>query len=139
MQVGEIMSTPVITIGGEATLEDAVAEMLSNRVGSVLVVEQGLWGIITRSDILRALHGGTATLADLDAKTVMTADVVTIESTAAVETALRLMETHQIKKLPVVETFELEGIVTATDIARHQPKRVREVRETIQRRDEWTD
>jgi CBS domain-containing protein len=48
------------------------------------------------------------------------------------------MATHDIKKLPVVEDFDLVGIVTLTDVARHQPKQVEEIRQEIESRDEWT-
>lgn len=137
--MADIMSSPVVSVDGEASLEEAVEAMLVNRVGCVLVIETGLWGILTRSDVLRALAADSAALAEVDARDVMTADVVTIKPGASVETALRLMKEHEIKKLPVVADFEVVGIITATDIARHMPQRVREVRETIQRRDEWTD
>lgn len=139
MQVSDIMSSPVVAVGAEATLEDAVGRMLEHRVGSILVIETGLWGIITRSDVLRALYATEASLDETLAKEVMSADVVTIDPNASVRTALRLMEEHQIKKLPVVVDFEVIGIVTLTDIGRHQPDAVREVRNTIERRDRWTD
>ena len=139
MQVAAIMSSPVVAVDGEATLDDAVRAMLENRVGSVLVIETGLWGILTRSDVLRALAIDGGTLSESEVTSVMTTDVATITPDATVERALRLMEEHEIKKLPVVADFEAVGIVTTTDIARHQPERVREVRQTIRRRDDWTD
>lgn len=107
MPVQQIMSSPVVSLQGDATLEDAVGTMLEHRVGSVLVIETGLWGIITRSDVLRALYGGNETLAAIHAN-----DVVTIGPTDSIESALRTIEEHKIKKLPVIEDFAVSGIIT---------------------------
>jgi len=41
MQVHELMSTEVVTVGGDATLADAADRLLEAGVGSVLVVEGG--------------------------------------------------------------------------------------------------
>lgn len=139
MLVRDIMATPAISVGGEATLEDAVGAMLENRVGSVLVIETGLWGILTRSDTLRALFAEGTALADIAVTDAMTTDVATIAPGATVSTAIRRMEDRNIKKLPVVEDIEVVGIVTATDIAAHQPERIQTVRSQLDRRDEWTD
>lgn len=69
----------------------------------------------------------------------MSKDLYTIEPTASINAALGMMSEYNIKKLPVLEDFEVVGIVTMTDIARHQPKRVRNVRESMERKDDWTD
>jgi acetoin utilization protein AcuB len=58
IQVREVMATPPIVIGPEATLAEAAARLLEHRVGCLPVVESGaLTGILTTSDILRALAG----------------------------------------------------------------------------------
>lgn len=113
------MSSLVVSVDGEATLEEAVGAMLVNRVGNVLVTETGLWGILTRSDVLRALTANSGTFAEVDAKDAMSADVVTVNPRASVETALRLMAEHEIKKLPIITDFEVVESVTTTDIARY--------------------
>lgn len=139
MQVSDVMSTPAVTVSAEATLHDAIEVMLRNRVGSAVVVDNGIAGIITRSDILRAAYAVGDELDSIPVARGMSEDVVTIDLESSVRTALDLMQTNDIKKLPVVEDFDLVGMVTATDIAKHQPERVREAKATIERRDDWTD
>lgn len=138
MIVGEIMSSPVVAVSPESSLYTVVEKMVTNKVGSVLVIDDGLVGIVTRSDILRAVYYLDDSVSDLLVSDAMSEDMVTIERTASISKALQKMETHSIKKLPVVEDFDVVGIVTVTDIADHQPDRVREVRESLERKDEWT-
>lgn len=55
-QVREIMSAPVITIGQDEPIERAAQLMTLRHIGSLVVVNRGaLAGIITESDIFRAL------------------------------------------------------------------------------------
>lgn len=103
------------------------------------MIDAGLRGIITRTDVLCALYHLPGSLGDIPVTEPMSGDVVTTTATTAVTTALRTMEEHGVKKLPVLEDVDVTGIVTMTDIARHQPNQVREARETMDRKDEWTD
>lgn len=132
------MSSPVATTSPGASLRDAVGIMLDQRVGSVIVSDGGLHGIITRSDVLRAAYHHHDALSALSVREAMTEDVITTTPSASIDRVLTAMEAHNIKKLPVVEDLEVIGIITLTDIARHQPEYVREVRDSIERRDEWT-
>lgn len=139
MQVGEIMTSPAETVEPETTLYDAIGTMLRHRIGSVVVIDTGSIGILTRSDVLRTIFETGGSVTEQTAGDAMSGDVITTTPTTAIQTALKTMEDHGIKKLPVLEDLELVGIITMTDIARHQPERVREVRDTVERKDEWTD
>jgi CBS domain-containing protein len=139
MIVEDVMSAPAITIAPNETLHEAIGRMLQNRVGSLVVGNGGIEGIITRSDVLRAAYHAGGSLEDLPVSRGMSTDVETITKDRTVRTAIEQMEEHNIKKLPVVEDFELIGIVTLTDIGLYQPERVRETRESLERKDEWTD
>ena len=138
MQVHEIMSAPVVTVPPDDTLHEAVGTMLDRRVGSAVVVDGALEGIITRSDALRVAYHKRAPLTELTVAAGMSSDLVTVDATKSVRTALRTMETHDIKKLPVVRDLDLVGIITMSDIARHKPEEAREIQQQIERRDEWT-
>jgi len=55
LSVERIMTRPVITIGPEAPIADAVALLLAHRIGALPVMEgDRLVGIITETDLLRA-------------------------------------------------------------------------------------
>lgn len=138
MQVCESMSSPAVTIGPDTTLHDAIGTMLQHRIGSVIVVDSGPIGILTRSDVLRIAYFTENPLTEQQASEGMSKDLITIVQTSSVETALGTMEEHGIKKLPVMHNLELIGIITMTDIARYQPEHAREVRNRLERKDEWT-
>lgn len=139
MQVKEVMSTPPVTVDADATLHEAIEVMLRNRVGSAVVVDEGPVGILTRSDVLRAAYTVGPKLDSIGVTRGMSEDLVTTNPETSVRHALELMKAHDIKKLPVVDGLDLVGVVTATDIADHLPEHVREVKRTIERRDDWTD
>jgi len=60
IEVREVMHTPVTTIAANADLAEAVERMRHDRIGCLPVSEDGghhLVGIITETDLLRALEG----------------------------------------------------------------------------------
>src|SRR5688572_12279641 len=54
MQVRDIMSTPVVTVGTSATLGEVARTLLSERIGSVVVVDQNqrAVGVLTERDFV---------------------------------------------------------------------------------------
>lgn len=139
MQVREIMSSPVVTVRSDATLREAVGKMLDRGVGSVVVVDSGPVGIVTSTDVLRAMYRGGGALADVAVTRVMSRELATATKKTSVTTALDTMERRKVKKLPVRDGIELVGIVTMTDIAQHQPDAVNEVRGRVSHRGNWSN
>ncbi|WP_049922634.1 CBS domain-containing protein [Halopiger djelfimassiliensis] len=139
MQITQIMSSPAVTAPPRETLHEIVGTMLRHRIGSVVVVDPGVVGILTRSDVLRTQYRAETPLPELTARDAMTDDVVTIQPSTSIDAALETMAHHTVKKLPVIDGIDLAGIVTMTDIARSQPERVSEIRSRLERKDEWTD
>lgn len=138
MRVADIMSAPAVTVERETTVHDAIERMLKHRVGSVVVVVDGnAAGIMTRSDALRAAYHAGSNLEDIPVARAMSGDLQTVKGSRTIRSALRTMEQHGIKKLPVVEGFEPIGIVTMTDIAQHLPTEVQEAAANLQRSDDW--
>src|SRR4249920_1202460 len=61
MNAADMMSSPVVTIGPEATVRDAAWTMLTHRISAVPVLDgQGrLVGILSEGDLLRRTETGT--------------------------------------------------------------------------------
>ncbi len=58
LRVEEVMTTPIVTIGAEASVEEAAEQLLKDRVGCLPVMEDGrLAGIVTTSDLIGAIAG----------------------------------------------------------------------------------
>jgi acetoin utilization protein AcuB len=67
LRVEDVMSTPALTIGADASVQEAAKLLLKNRVGCLPVLDGGkLAGIVTTSDLLRAI-AGPAGMADAGA------------------------------------------------------------------------
>ena len=66
--VQEVMSSPVVSVGAGASLEEAAGRMLADKLGSLPVVEDGhIVGILTETDLLRHIVGADTGAADVDA------------------------------------------------------------------------
>ena len=101
--IGELMSTDMLLVAPEDTLGEVAEKMREHDTGSALVVDYGrLIGILTTRDLLRAL-ARRAHPSDARVREWMTAEPVTIPSTAGAPAAVMLMNEHGIHHLPVVE------------------------------------
>jgi CBS domain-containing protein len=119
MNLRELMTTNVITVDKNMTVQLAAGTMNKKRIGCLVTVDrEGVKGILTERDMLiRVLEAGK------DPKTTMVSDVMTQSiifgnPTMQLVEATRLMFQNQIKKLPILEDNRLVGLVTLTDIAR---------------------
>ena len=126
-RVSDIMTSPVIVVGPEATVPAATALMREKNIRHLPVVENGrLVGIISRGD-LREISFAEAVNADtyelhflLNKVTVgrlMTRKVHTITPDAPLVHAVELMTENKIAGLPVVdEAGGVVGIMTESDL-----------------------
>jgi CBS domain-containing protein len=117
--VSEIMSKGVVTVESTGTAADAVAAMVKNRVGAVIVLQRGKpAGIITERDVLKKVSARNVTPAQVSAKEIMSSPLVTIKAIDSVDTAAAAMAKSKVKRLPVVEEDgSIAGILSVTDIA----------------------
>lgn len=114
--VGQVMTSPVMAIFPEMSVEDAYRLMIRYGHAALPVALDGfLLGIITRKDLDKAIiHGlGTALVQDF-----MTRDPLTIMPGAPVAEAHRMMVSRNIGRIPVTKEGQILGIVTRTDILR---------------------
>ena len=101
-EVRDYMSMRVVSVDASDSVFNASDIMIKNGVGCVVVTEYGdLAGIVTKGDILR-----NSLLKLLDPKKttvqlVMTKSPVTIEASASLEDAAKLMTEKNVSKLPV--------------------------------------
>lgn len=137
MRVADCMSSPAVTVEPDATLAEAADAMLEHRIGSVIVVDLGIVGILTRTDILQALRDNGGQLESIAVEAAMTPQPVAISPDALIDAAVERMLEHEVKTLPVLDGIDLEGVITVTDIAHQQPDRVREIRRTLDQRERW--
>jgi CBS domain-containing protein len=138
MFVREIMTTDVVTVNADATLREGVGLMLREGIGSLVVTSDGVpAGIVTHGDVLRATYATRRPLAQLAVRKAASGDLVTVAPDATVGSAVSEMTSHDVAHLPVVDDFEVVGIVTTTDLVVHYPEIVSEAGEAGELRALW--
>jgi CBS domain-containing protein len=117
--IRDLMTPNLCAIPRSASLQDAAQLMRKNDIGNVIVLENDrLFGILTDRDIVvRGLaeksDPGTVPVGEICSR-----DLTTIEPTASVEQAERLMREKALRRLPVVdESGDVVGIVSIGDVA----------------------
>ena len=115
-QVSAIMSTKVVTIKANETVSNALRKMVRHKIGSIIAVEKGEpIGILTERDISTKL-GKAQSLRGLVVKKTMSKPLVSIGPSAGVWEAVEQMVRNEIRRLPVMESGKLVGMVTERDI-----------------------
>ena len=126
LKVVDVMVREVITVDENSTVKEAVDIMNEFQIGSLIVLEKGkAVGIVTERDFLRRVIGEGKDAKNTRVEEIMTTPLVVVEPSADLEEAVKLMFQRKIKKLAVVDTKKLVGIVTLTDIARFQPQMIK--------------
>src|SRR5919204_3277192 len=109
MQVGAVMTTSLVTVGPDATVEEAIGRMMDAHVGSVAVCdEHRLVGIFTERDVLR-LAAERADLTEVAVGDAMTTRLVTATPDVLIVDAARLMGEHRIRHLPSARATTSSG------------------------------
>jgi CBS domain-containing protein len=130
----DIMTGGAECIGVNETLEQAARKMKDLDVGSLPICgeDNRLKGMLTDRDIVvRCLADGG------DPKSTKAGDLaegkpVTIGADDTIEEAIRTMQQHQVRRLPVIDGHDLIGMLSQADIARNYPEdRVGELVEFI--------
>jgi CBS domain-containing protein/osmotically-inducible protein OsmY len=119
MQLRDVMTRRVESVRPDATLEDAARRMEELDVGVLPVCEGGrVIGMVTDRDIvIRAVASGREPTRTKVCEILSTGVVVAHED-QDVEEAARLMQRHQIRRVPVVrDGRKLVGIVSLGDLA----------------------
>lgn len=129
MKVKEIMSTAPNCCTPNDTAQSVAKIMCELNVGSIPVVDQqsrGLLGIITDRDLccrvlVRSLDSGSTRIQDF-----VTQSPATCRDDDGVEQCARLMQEHQVRRIPVVDRDNrVIGIVAQADLAlKDKPERV---------------
>jgi CBS domain-containing protein len=117
--IRQLIARPEVeTLSPTATVREAAERMATNRIGAILVVDDGgaLCGIFSERDaVTRVMSQGLDSRATtLDA--VMTDQVLTVHPEDDINQALRLMRDVGFRHLPVVEDGALIGLISVRDL-----------------------
>jgi len=138
MKVADVMTRGVISLAPGDSVRRAAELMLRYDMSGFPVLDHGkLVGMITQGDFLRRAEMGTerhrsrwseffadpGRLAEdyvhshaLTVAEIMTHDVVTVDADASLDSAVELMEHHHVKRLPVVSSSVMVGIISRVNL-----------------------
>ena len=147
MPIVDAMGPRLVSVGPDETVQVAIARMLEENVGSVVVSEDGrLVGIFTERDLLR-LAGNGSDFVGLRVGEVMTRRPVTVPQDTDVLEAARIMSERQIRHLPILDGEHLLGVVGIREVLRalverlwrdHDPQARETARELLERQPSLT-
>ena len=146
MHAGDVMTTDVITVAPEASVQDLAALLANHGISGVPVVDSAndLVGIVSEGDLLQRTETGTERrtqrrrarwfdiffASDRDAardyvrshgrtvRDLMTRDVITVTEAAELHEVADLLETKRVKRVPVVRDGKVIGIVSRANLVR---------------------
>jgi CBS domain-containing protein len=113
LMVKHVMIENVVTTNPNITVKDAIKTLNEKHVGSIVVTDDNekCVGIFTERDALRIIANEGPL--DITIDQVMTKNVATIGEEASLEEARRLVISHRIRHLPVVDNKgKLTGLLS---------------------------
>jgi CBS domain-containing protein len=141
MKVADIMTRTPLAVRMDATLLEAATIMVQSRVSGLPVIDEegSLVGMISEGDLIRRAELGTTgrpasrlltflspgrvahdyvRTHGLSVSEVMSGNVIWVSPDASLADVAEAMETHQVKRLPVMKDGRLIGIVSRADLLR---------------------
>jgi CBS domain-containing protein len=124
MKIQTILSTKgsdVLTIPVDQTIREAIASMVENNIGSLVVIDEGgkPVGIVTERDIIRRASTNE-TLFSEQIREVMSREVVFGSLKDDVESVAHTMTERRFRHLPILDEGKLVGIVSIGDVVKAQ-------------------
>jgi CBS domain-containing protein len=112
----------VLEISSDASVLEAVQEMVENNVGALLVKDAGeVVGIVTERDYLRRviLEGRTE---EAPVSEIMSTPLVVATLETTIDECMALMTDRRIRHVPVVEEGNVVGLVSIGDLVKFKSK-----------------
>jgi len=123
MFVSDILSQKgglVFSVTPGTTVAEVAKQLSVRRIGSVLVLsdQSEVAGIVSERDLVRALATHGAKAMELEARQIMTRDVVTCHPDDSIDEVMQTMTSGRFRHIPVVHRGELLGLVSIGDVVK---------------------
>ncbi len=112
MKVREIMTSGVISVPEDSTIEDAARTLARHRISGLPVVNAagGLVGLVTEYDLISKQGHSVAEI--------MSRGVISVTEDTDVEEVSHLLTNRRIRRVPVLRGDRLVGIVSRSDLVK---------------------
>lgn len=110
-------SRPAWSISPEATVYEAIEQMSKNQLGALVVLSaQRLDGIISERDYARKVILRGRNSRDTRVREIMTKSVYYVDVESNIYQCLRLMASHNVHHLPVIQGSQVVGMLSIGDL-----------------------
>ncbi len=114
-----LKGSTILGIAPDGRVADAVAIMVQNDIGSLVVLTAGrMAGMLTFREVLKGLDARHGNLGDLPVREVMVRDPVTCHPDDTSEALREVMTQQHVRYVPVQEGGNLLGVISFHDIAK---------------------
>ena len=115
--VGDAMSSPVITVDEETNVRDSAMLMADKGIGSLIVLGDGKpIGIVTKRDVIKRVVSECKDPCGTKIRDIMTSPVITTSKDVGILSAMRTMREHQISQLLVLDGDRMVGVISERDL-----------------------
>ena len=118
--LGSKASQDMFWVKPEALVSEAARIMSENRIGTVVVSEDGkaLAGILSERDIVRQIGKTGATCLDSAVSTLMTSKITTCTGDDSDVQVMQTMTDGRFRHLPVMESDAMIGLISIGDVVK---------------------
>ena len=125
-QVSEILDGKgheVLKIDADASVYEAVKQMVEANVGSLLVTDGGeIAGIVTERDYLRRVTLEGRTDEETPVREIMSSPLVVVTPETPIDECMAVMTDRRIRHLPVIQDGKVVGVVSIGDVVKFKSK-----------------
>ena len=136
MRIADVLrnkGASVATITPETSVSGLLTELSVHNIGAMVVVSpDGVIGIVSERDVVRALQQRGADLLRAPVSEIMTTFVATCTPTDTVDSLSALMTTKRVRHIPVMENGRLTGIVSIGDVVKTRMEELEAQQEQLQ-------
>jgi CBS domain-containing protein len=123
----------VSSIGSDVRVQDVVDQLETDDVAALVVTDdnESILGIISGRDIVRGVRQFGPDVANRPVGELMTRKVITCDIGEPLEKILNLMDTHQIRHVPIIDGGNLCGIINMLDVVKYRLKEIQTEAEAL--------
>ncbi|BCI54121.1 histidine kinase [Mycolicibacterium litorale] len=136
MRIADVLrskGSAVATITETTTVTGLLAELATHNIGAMVVVgPDGMVGMVSERDVVRALQARGADLLRRPVSEIMTGVVVTCTPDTPVDDLSALMTNNRVRHVPVLDNGRLAGIVSIGDVVKTRMEQLQTEQEQLQ-------
>ena len=119
MKVKECMSSNVVWVKPDSTVKEVAKLMQEEHVGCIPVCDNNkkVMGLITDRDLVLRTIANSKCVETTPISEVMTTKVHNVAPDSEVSEASKIMSAQQVRRIPVVESNQIVGMITVGDLA----------------------